>query len=117
MVSCVRSADSKERPRPDAVPSADAYSRFLNNLMDLETEIDEMFDIMVKRLTALLPDCGEILAVDGKAIPSHATGQNNIEGKPADGRRDSDADLREKGLSWKKTEWKCMGKSGELVWI
>jgi len=69
-----------------------------------------MFNELVKKLTDILPDFGEMLAIDGKAIQSHANGKNNCEDKNCDGRRDIDADWGKKkysgenkdGTSWQK---------------
>ncbi len=54
-----------------AVPSASVYSRFLAKLYALRHLIDAMFHELVDTLTALLPDFGRDLAVDGKAIQTH----------------------------------------------
>ena len=93
-----------------AVPTSSSYSRFLTNLLLLKEEVNKMFDELVKKLTDLLPDFGEILAIDGKAIQSHANGKNDIKNKKRDGRRDMDADWGKKvkngankdGSAWQK---------------
>jgi hypothetical protein len=54
-----------------AVPPACVYSRFLGKLYANRQMIDEMFHELVDRVTALLPDFGQDLAVDGKAIQTH----------------------------------------------
>ncbi len=51
-----------------AVPPPWVYSRFLGKLYENRKMIDEMFHELVDRVTALLPDFGQDLAVDGKAI-------------------------------------------------
>lgn len=71
------------------VPTSTAFSRFLSKLLELEAEVTEIFERLLKELTKLLPDFGENLGIDGKAIPSHAKAHK--ESKPGDGRRDNDA--------------------------
>lgn len=95
-----------------AVPPNYVYSRFFKKLMaDYSSFIDQMFNELVETLTELLPDFGESLAVDGKAIQSFA---NRKSDKKADGRRDVDGDwgvksykgTREDGTLWEKvTSW------------
>src|SRR3974390_828903 len=53
-----------------SVPSKSAYNRFLSKLLDHEPLIREMFDCLVRELTAIFPDFGTNLAGDGKAIHS-----------------------------------------------
>lgn len=55
----------------DAVPSKWAYSRFLRSLYRHAEEIESIFNTLVKELQKELPDFGNILAGDGKAILSH----------------------------------------------
>ena len=68
------------------VPSAQAYSRFLSNLLSHSQEVETMFEELVKQLTYELPDFGVTLAVDGKAVQSVARGSSKKAG--GDGRRD-----------------------------
>ena len=56
----------------ETVPSSDAYSRFLKNLIREQRLIDEMFDSLIPQLRELIPDLGQHLAVDSKAIESYA---------------------------------------------
>ncbi len=94
----------------DKVPTSSAYSRFLNNLFRHEWLVDEMFKKLSKQCYELLPGFGKHLALDGKAIDSHASRRNG--NKKADGRRDLDADYgvktyrgtREDGSLWEKTK-------------
>ncbi|MBN1363582.1 MAG: transposase [Syntrophaceae bacterium] len=94
----------------EAVPSSNAYSRFLINLFDFEKEIDDMFKELVATLTRLLSEFGKTLAIDGKAIPSLAKGKKASTQRPGDKRRDSDADWgfkkycgkNEQGTAWEK---------------
>lgn len=56
------------------VPPAWVYSRFFNKLLEDEHKeyIEEIFNKLIEELKALLPDFGETLAVDVKAIDSFA---------------------------------------------
>lgn len=89
-------------------PTASAFSRFLKNLLNQESEADKMFDTLVKQVEEILPDFGKRLAMDSKAIESFASHKNKNEEK--DGRRDTDADYgkkvyrgtKEDGTQWEK---------------
>ncbi len=91
-----------------AVPPASAYTRFLGRLMSEQDAIDGMFEDLVESLREVLPDFGERLAIDSKAIPSLAN--RPPEETAPDGRRDVDADFgrkeyrgtREDGSGWTK---------------
>ena len=95
-----------------AVPTPSAYSRFLKKLLKHAKELEEMFEGLVSAISEILPDFGERLAFDGKALPSHAVPHKTEEGKKLgpDGRRDTDADIgvkeyrgqREDGTPWEK---------------
>jgi hypothetical protein len=99
----------------DAVPPAWAYTRFLGTLLAHAAEIDALFDDLVERLRAALPEFGRALAVDGKALRTHARPwKKEAPVPPADGRRDTDADFGRKtqrgkhpdGKAWEKvTTW------------
>jgi hypothetical protein len=57
------------RPVQDeAVPSKDAYSRFIASLCHCTDLLGEIFTALTARLGQLLPDFGRRLAADGKAI-------------------------------------------------
>ena len=92
----------------DKVPTPWAFSRFLSKLLSLEEEIMAIFNDLIEQLTTELPDFGENLAIDGKAIPTHT--KPHKEDKDPDGRRDTDADFGKKvyrgrhedGSKWKK---------------
>jgi transposase len=92
------------------VPTSSAFSRFLSKLLDLEKEVTEIFERLVKELIELLPDFGENLSIDGKAISTHAKAHKKSE--PDDGRRDNDADYgvktyrgqNEDGTKWEKVK-------------
>jgi len=99
----------------EAVPGSWVYSRFLRNLMKHEEEIEGIFEDLVERVKEELPDFGKYLAIDGKAIESHANGKRRKcrkEKKEEDGRRDIDADwgkkvyrgVREDGTAWEKVK-------------
>lgn len=55
----------------NAVPTKDAYHRFLKNLISVQEEIDKIFEGLVEELKRLLPDFGKHLAIDGKEIKTH----------------------------------------------
>ena len=85
-----------------AVPNASAYTRFLENLIEHQAELDEMMNNLVKELTELLPGFGKRLAIDSKAINSHAR-------KPSreteeDGRREIDANYGKKTYKGKRKD-------------
>lgn len=95
----------------DTGPPDSVYSRFLTKLFDHKVLIDEIFDTLIKQCYELLPGFGRNLAMDGKAIDSHA--RRKKEGLPPDGRRDLDADTgvksyrgqREDGTVWEKIKY------------
>ena len=71
-------------------PSTWAFSRFFRRLIHHTDAVNAMFDELVETLRTLLPQFGERLAVDSKAVPSFAKHRSK-EATP-DGRRDTDAD-------------------------
>lgn len=93
----------------DAVPTDNAYSRFLSTLIKHEFLIRDMFDSLVSQLTSLIPEFGNNLAGDGKIIRSYGKPTKKTNG---DRRHDEDADWVKKtyrgidknGNSWKKVE-------------
>jgi len=98
----------------DAVPDAYVYSRFFRLLIGRVDLVDQMFDDLVEQLREVLPGFGQILAMDGKAIPTFANRRKGLKDMPRDGRRDIDANVgkktytgvREDGTVWKKvSEW------------
>ncbi len=106
-----------------AVPPSWVYTRFLRLLLKHEDVIEEMFDSLVEQLRKLLPGFGRTLAIDGKAIPTHArAGKKDEKTKKPDGRRDTDADWgkktykgkREDGTVWEKVK-KWFGYKLHLV--
>ncbi len=87
-----------------AVPPAYAFSRFMKNLFKYEDHINQMFDDIVEELGRLLPDFGQHLAIDSKAVQSAGKPSKSDE---TDGRRDTDAD-------WGKKEYKGERSDGTL---
>jgi hypothetical protein len=98
-----------------AVPPPWAYTHFLHALRRRAADVEALFDDLVERLRAALPDFGRVLAVDGKALRTHARPRpKDVPAPPADGRRDTDADFGRKtrhgrhkdGTAWEKvTKW------------
>lgn len=96
--------------KPNKIPPAWAFSRFLKKLLKKEEKIEEIFNKLVKELEKLLPGFGKNLAIDGKAIESHANPGKKDKEKGEDGRRDLDADFGKKvyrgknkdGTLWEK---------------
>lgn len=63
-----------------AVPHSWNFSRFLLRVIELEETlglITDMSQTLREQLMAVLPDFGRHLGYDGKAIPSHSTGQSD----------------------------------------
>jgi hypothetical protein len=61
------------------VPNSWNFSRFLSNLIAVETEqglVSQMLIDLREQLMAVLPDFGQHLGYDGKAIDSHSTAQD-----------------------------------------
>jgi len=95
----------------DAVPPPSAYTHFLRTLQAHGAEIDALFDTLVQQLRAALPEFGRVLAVDGKALRTHARPRKkDAPVPPPDGRRDTGADFGRKtqrgvhkdGTAWEK---------------
>jgi len=90
-----------------AVPSEDAFGRFLANVVKAQEAIDSMFHLLVERLRDELPSLGERLAIDSKAISSHGrTVTDPLKKVTPDGRRDLDAD-------WGRKTYKGVHKDGK----
>lgn len=104
-----------------AIPSDNAYSNFLCNLLEREARIEEMFNELVRMLSKFLPDLCAHLAIDSKALASAAKGKKKDEesdetsqAKPMEGEKDRraehDADwgvktykgTRKDGSNWEK---------------
>lgn len=89
-----------------AVPPAWAYSRFLDALGEHGEALGRVFEALVAEVARRLPDFGRHLAIDGKAIRSHARPRpRGAPRPPRDGRRDIDADFGAKrGGFWYGTK-------------
>jgi hypothetical protein len=61
----------------ETVPSAHAYTRFLKTLLREQLPIEAIFDRLIEELKGWLPDLGKQLAVDSKAVDSHARGRRD----------------------------------------
>lgn len=91
-----------------AVPSSNAYSNFLDQLMKHQTEVDKLFTTLVENLQEALPGFGQVLAIDSKALRSRARRPSRR--RCVDGRGEADADLgvkiyrgqRSDGSDWEK---------------
>ncbi len=94
----------------DEVPPPWVYSRFLKMLLKHPEYIDDIFKTLVEELQKNLPGFGNTLAIDGKAVQTHAKAQKKKKTLCPDGRRDIDADfgvktyrgVREDGTLWEK---------------
>ncbi len=95
-----------------AVPSDDAFGRFLAVVIEHQEQLQAMFDELVELLKKELPELGRRLAVDGKALPSFGRPvRDEAKRKEPDRRRDNDADwgtksyrgTRKDGSTWEKT--------------
>jgi len=77
-----------------AVPPAWVYTRFFRRLGAHADEVQALFDRLVEGLKDALPSFGRTLAIDGKAIETHARPRQKGSRAPRpDGRRDVDADF------------------------
>lgn len=91
----------------DAVPSDDAFSNFLSLVMEHQELVLKMFHTLIDEVHKKLPDLGNKLAIDSKAIPSFGKPVTDEEKKnKTDNRRDLDAD-------WGKKVYKGVGKDGK----
>jgi len=87
-----------------AVPPPCVYTRFLKGLFRRQSFIDDIFNQLVDELRKILPDFGQSLSIDSKAMASHSRGRKRKEEpKTEDGRCESDADLGVKTYKgWRK---------------
>ena len=75
-----------------AVPPASVYSRFLRKLLAHRVPVEAMFRRLVDDVRKELPDFGQTVSLDGKALHSYARGRRgNPESLERDGRREQDA--------------------------
>jgi hypothetical protein len=56
----------------DVIPTSGAFSRFLKLLLKHSFEVNQIFQKLVRRAYETVPDFGENLAMDGKAVQSYA---------------------------------------------
>lgn len=79
-----------------AVPSPWAFSRFMTSVVAHRAEVRAMFERLVEDLAGWLPELGEFLAADGKALASFG----GPRGRGTDGRTERDADWGAKTKVW-----------------
>ncbi len=92
-------------PRSPA-PGSHNFSRFLSNVVRIEKRhglVSRMIDNLRGELMELLPDFGENLGYDGKAIKSNSTGRKNCKGGETS---DPEAD-------WGKHEYSGVDSNGK----
>jgi len=90
----------------EGVPPSYVFSRFMTKLTSYQKLIDDSFNTIVNSICKLLPDFGENIAGDGKAISSLAKNKNK--NSKRDGRRDLDASFgtkKYKGINPDGTPW------------
>lgn len=90
-----------------AIPPSYGYSRFIRKLLKNTEEVDKIFEKLVEEISKLLPDFGQVLAIDSKAINSLARGKKrNVKGnsKKTDRRSDSDSDFGKKNYKGQKED-------------
>ena len=58
------------------VPPAWVYTRFLKTIMNYAEEVDKIFKRLVDELRGILPNFGQHLSIDSKAISSFAEEKN-----------------------------------------
>lgn len=91
-------------PKLMIAPGASAYTNFINNLRKCREELREMFDRLVAYMYENLPDFGDILMVDGKAVQSFAAKPSQ---KASGHKGEHDAD-------WCKKTYTTTKPSGEV---
>jgi len=92
----------------NAVPPAWVYTRSLKAIVKYAEEVDKIFENLVKQLRGVLPDFGQHLSMDSKAISSFAKRTNKKQ--TSDGRRDIDADYGRKEYRGKTKDGKLWEK-------
>ena len=99
----LRNAHLRDMCGLSRVPTSWAFSKFLRKPLSMEEELSE-----------LLPDFGVNLAVDGKAIKTHARPHKKEEKKTPDGRRDTDADFGRKDYRGQREDGTLLKRSAHL---
>ncbi|MBF0843525.1 transposase [Streptococcus danieliae] len=94
-------------------PSKSAYSRFVKDLEEVCPDIDEWIQTGIAELYELLPDFGQVLALDGKIIDSYAV--PNGRKKKKDRRADLEADFTQKETHHKTGKVKVTSYYGYRV--
>jgi hypothetical protein len=64
----------------EAVPSSGCYSRFIKRILKHQNLIQEIFQNLLNEIQILLPDFGENLTVDGKALSSFGNKEGTLKG-------------------------------------
>ncbi|MEI3394645.1 MAG: hypothetical protein V8R82_02905 [Clostridia bacterium] len=64
------------RERKHLIPPARVFTGFLNKLKDCKTEIEEIFEELVKFMYENLEGFGEDCAIDGKFLDAYASKNN-----------------------------------------
>jgi hypothetical protein len=90
---------------PESTPPKWVYSRFVKKLIKHTEEIEKIFEDLVTKISEILPNFGEDLAIDSKAIQSLAPKESKDgESEKEDGRKDTDANWGRKEYRGKKTD-------------
>ncbi len=98
-----------DSPLRSPAPGSHNFSRFLSNVVRIEEEkglISKMIDALREELMELLPDFGESLGYDGKAVRSNSTGRKN-------GNRGETSDPE---ADWGKHEYSGVDSSTGKTW-
>ena len=92
-----------------AIPSANAYTNFLKNLYNHSELLDEMFELLVSKISSCIDGFGKTLAIDSKAIQSLSRYKSKKD--TTDNRRDIDGDY---GV---KTKFTAKGQDKLFSWF
>lgn len=99
-------------PVRHVIPDEPNFSRFLANVIKLEEAqqlVSGLVDRLRARLMAVLPDYGQHLGYDGKAIASHSTGHKRADGDTSDadadwGKHETTGINGQTGKAWTKVK-------------
>ena len=87
--------------RDAAVPGKDAYTRFFKKLERHTALVEAIFHNLIERLGQLLPDFGQRLAIDGKAVVSARKSDPDADtGHKLTACPDEEAEGRTKTVTW-----------------